>query len=62
MQYRAYDGGREEIYTYADHLADFGVLCRGWRDVQWRSYFYRVNWRQAKQWDREGATIIKPVK
>lgn len=62
MEYRRYDGGYEEIYTYADHLADLGVLCRGERDVVWRGHFYRVNWRQAKQWTRKGAQIIKPDK
>ena len=62
VEYRRHDGGYEEIYTYADHLADSGVLCRGERDVVWRGFFYRVNWRQAKQWVRQGALIIKPDK
>lgn len=54
MEYRAYDGGRVEIYTYADHLTDFGVLCRGKRDVMMGGSFWRVDWRKAKRMQRIG--------
>lgn len=59
MQYRRYDGGYEEIYTYADHLADCGVARRGEIDMAMGSSFWRVNWRKAKRLMRIGWKAVR---
>lgn len=58
MQYRTYDGGQEEIYTYADHLADWGALRRGERDMVRHTTYARVNWRKAKRMVRHGWIML----
>ena len=58
MQYRRHDGGYEEIYTYADHLADFGVPLRGQIDMAMGPSYWRVHWRKAKRLMRIGWQLV----
>lgn len=50
----------DQLYvpTHDDHLAEYGVLCHGQRDVLSKGRFRRVNWRKAKRLVRVGWIIL----